>query len=101
MTFTAYVTRLGKRLDPPVSVHLHLLRHFAASHLSGSADPRTVADQLGNDPKILLDTYSHSIYRSGQERPLSTWPPWRRYRRQLARRSAQPIKEGDGFGRSD
>src|ERR1700694_4834941 len=60
-SLTEYVSRLGKRLQPQLEVHLHQLRHFAASHLSGSADPRTVAVQLGHDAQILLEVYSHSI----------------------------------------
>ncbi len=61
------VAALGRRLEPPVDVHLHLMRHFAATQLAGKADSKTVADQLGHDPGVLLDVYSHAVPERARE----------------------------------
>jgi integrase len=62
-TVTAYVTALGKRLDPPLTVHLHQTRHYAATQLLGAGvDVRTIADRLGHsNPRTTVDVYSHAL----------------------------------------
>jgi integrase len=60
-TLTGYVTDLGRRLDPPLSVHFHEFRHFAASELLGAGvDLKTAAARMGHSPTVLAEIYAHS-----------------------------------------
>jgi integrase len=63
-----YVGRLCRRLGIP-KIHLHSLRHFAASQLiSAGVDVRTVAGRLGHsDPSVTLKVYSHAIEARDRE----------------------------------
>jgi len=54
-------TRLGQKAGVPV--HLHALRHFAATHLVGAGrDIRTVSARLGHaSTQQTLDVYTHAF----------------------------------------
>lgn len=58
---THYVRNLGRRLG--LDVHLHSLRHFAATEMIGSGhDVRTVAGRLGHtDATTTLRVYAHVL----------------------------------------
>ncbi len=58
-TVTEYVSRLGRRLGIPV--HLHALRHFAATELvHAGVDLPTAAGQLGHTVEVMASTYLHT-----------------------------------------
>lgn len=65
---TEYITGLGKRLDPPVTTHLHETRHFAISEMIGAGfDPVTVAAIAGHtNPTMTLNVYSSSNDERGR-----------------------------------
>lgn len=52
-----------------IDLHLHSLRHFAATHLVGSGvDVRTVAARLGHaDPSMTLRVYAHATQRADED----------------------------------
>lgn len=60
-TLSSVVHRLAQDLDLP-HVHLHSLRHYAATELiGGGVSPRDAADILGHaDPALTLRTYAHA-----------------------------------------
>jgi integrase len=64
-TVTSSFRRVATRLGMP-SVHLHSLRHFAATELiSGGVDPRTAASRLGHsNPSMTLNVYAHATSES-------------------------------------
>ncbi|MCL4414964.1 MAG: site-specific integrase [Actinobacteria bacterium] len=65
---TAFVRRLRDKVDLP-NLHLHHLRHFAATQLIGAGiDVRTVAGRLGHSsPSITLNVYAHFIEDADRE----------------------------------
>lgn len=60
-TATGYVGSLARRLG--LDLHLHSLRHFAATEMIGAGtDVRTVAARLGHrDPSVTLRVYAHAL----------------------------------------
>ena len=60
-TFSSVVHKLCAELDMP-HVHLHSLRHFAATEmLSPGIDPRNTAEILGHaNPTLTLSLFSHA-----------------------------------------
>jgi integrase len=64
-TVSSSFRRVAMRLGMP-AVHLHSLRHFAATELiSGGVDPRTAATRLGHaNPSMTLSVYAHSTSES-------------------------------------
>lgn len=62
-SLTEFVSRTGKRLDPPVAVHLHRLRHFAATQLGAAGvNPRVAADLLGHRTTAMtMDVYTDRL----------------------------------------
>jgi integrase len=54
-----FVPKVGKLAGVPI--HMHTLRHFAATQALGAYDIATVADRLGHaDPAITARIYSHA-----------------------------------------
>jgi integrase len=66
-TVTSAFHRVAKRLGLS-SLHLHSLRHFAATQLiSAGVDPRTAASRLGHaNPSMTLRVYAHSTSETEQ-----------------------------------
>ena len=66
-TVTTVFRRVATRLGLS-SIHLHSLRHFAATQLiSGGVDPRTAASRLGHaNPSMTLRVYAHSTSATEQ-----------------------------------
>ena len=60
-TFSSVVHKLCTELDMP-HVHLHSLRHFAATEmLAAGIDPRNAAEILGHaNPTLTLSLYGHA-----------------------------------------
>ncbi|HUC37798.1 MAG TPA: site-specific integrase [Acidimicrobiales bacterium] len=60
-SLSSAVHRMCEELGMP-DVHLHSLRHFAATEMIGSGvDPRNAAELLGHaDPSLTLGVYAHS-----------------------------------------
>jgi integrase len=68
-TITSNFRRASDSLEPPLRhVHLHSLRHFAATELLGAGvNARDAADRLGHaDPSLTLRVYTHAT--SGRQR---------------------------------
>jgi integrase len=63
------VKRLGESLDPPITVHLHQLRHFTATWMVGAGiDVRTIAQRLGHArTSMTLDTYAQALPEQDRE----------------------------------
>jgi integrase len=62
-TVSTNVRKIADSLDPPLHhVHLHSLRHFAATELLGAGvNARDAADRLGHsDPALTLRIYAHA-----------------------------------------
>jgi integrase len=62
-TITSQFRRAADSLDPPLKhVHLHSLRHFAATELlAAGVNPRDAANRLGHaDPSLTLRVYAHA-----------------------------------------
>ena len=62
-TITSTFRKVADSLDPPLKhVHLHSLRHYAATELLGAGvNARDAADRLGHaDPSITLRIYAHA-----------------------------------------
>lgn len=59
-SMSAFIRSVGKRLTPPVVVHLHQLRHFAATELGRvGVNPRVAADLLGHaSTRMTMDVYT-------------------------------------------
>ena len=66
-TVSSSFRRIATHLGLP-AVHLHSLRHFAATQLiSSGVDPRTAASRLGHaNPSMTLRVYAHSTSESEQ-----------------------------------
>jgi integrase len=64
-SFSSSFHRVAARLELSF-VHLHSLRHFAATELiSGGVDPRTAASRLGHaNPSMTLSVYAHATSES-------------------------------------
>lgn len=64
-----YVSGLGRRLDPPVAVHLHELRHFSVTELLGAGvDILAVSKRHGHSSvSITGDIYGHTLPARDQE----------------------------------
>ena len=64
-TVSSSFRRVATSLDLP-SVHVHSLRHFAATELiSSGVDPRTAASRLGHaNPSMTLRIYAHATSES-------------------------------------
>jgi integrase len=69
-TITSMFRRAADSLDPPLThVHLHSLRHFAATELlAAGVNPRDAANRLGHaDPALTLRVYAHATNERQRE----------------------------------